>query len=96
MLSTAFERALSGELFICHRILLFIVFLFVITGFRTVILGLEPSNIRIKVDKNTKRRAMKRRILWYRNSSPDNSLSNDVLSSSELLLISKNEHSASQ
>jgi len=82
MLSTEFERALSGELFLYHRILLFIDLLFVITDFRTVILGLEPSNIRIKVDQNTKRRSMKRRILWYRNTSLDNTLSNAVLSSS--------------
>ena len=81
MLSTAFERVLSGELFLYHRILLFIDLLFVITVFRTVILGLEPSNIRIKVDQNTKRRSMKRRILWYRNTSLDNTLSNAVLSS---------------
>ena len=82
MLSTAFERALSGELFMYHRILLFIDLLFVITGFRTIIPGLESSNNRIKVDQNTKRRSMKRRILWYRNSSPGNTLSNAVLSSS--------------
>ena len=82
MLSTAFEIVLSGELFLYHRILLFIDLLFVITDFRTVILGLEPSNIRIKVDQNTKRRSMKRRILWYRNTSLVNTLSNAVLSSS--------------